>query len=584
MFELILAIPPRERYSAVSAFYPQMNKMDIPGRKAFLYDLLAGNDLKVFRKQISKELVEIAGVKDLIPDVYSDFRQIAIDGISFILEKISEDRLKYILIDQMLLDQKVEAGERLILIAFSLPTIHKLGQIIARNSNIDISFRKWLMKLESSVPDTSSPRDFILSQMQMNRNNSVEFIIDEKPLAEASVGVVTAFTFQNSGFGLSEGVFKTVKPGVTQFLSEEIILIDQLTDFFDENRSNYPLSDFHYREVFDEIKTSLLSEVDLTVEQKNLKSASIFFDSNSSVKVPKLLPFSTEKVTAMEKINGKKIDRDSLSDSEASFFAEELFWNLFGKVIFSTNERALFHGDPHAGNIFIQQKKDGKQIYLLDWSQTGYLKKDQRCGILQIALGILTHDENRITKAALSLANDCDSLCVKKMLQEKTAQAFSVVQKDKSSSFMEKTMIIIDKLALGGCSFPGELLWFRKSFFTLRGIITELAPQLSLDEVIFKHLENYLLLEIPERISDVFIKNRSDNYSYQSLISNNDLFSLLQLGIYQGLNKSIRREINYIQTFYSSLIDLYSIPFSLSHFSASSAAQHPEPAAEIACR
>ncbi|MBF0543976.1 MAG: hypothetical protein HQM08_06075 [Candidatus Riflebacteria bacterium] len=566
MINMLLSIPTRDRLDTISVFYPELTNMELSEKKDFLSKLIASQYLDPFREQLSRELVELADIKALIPDVYSDFRTIVVDGISFLLKRISEGRLKKLLVKQILLPKDTEPGERLLAIAAALPTLHKLGQIIARNKNIDTSFKKWLIKLESMIPEKFEIIDSVIAEIRKEQNGIYEILVDDQPLAEASVGVVTGFKYRKlNSPDFSSGVFKIVKPDVELNLNEEIKIIDDLSDYFDKNREKYPLKNFKYRDVFDEIKDSLKAEINLLQEQKNLRAAKNIFQNQSKIGVPGVLHFSTEKVTAMERVNGEKISRATLDTFEASRFAEELYWNLFGKVLFSSEKSVIFHGDPHAGNIFVEKSENGKRIRILDWSQTGSLTKLQRINILQIALGIVTSNHNRISGAVLTLSKE--PLKRLPFIEEKI---LDTLNKFPANSFlMEKTMSVIDSLSLEGCAFPGELLWFRKSFFTLMGVITELDESLDLDEIIFKHLRNYVLFELPERISGSILLRSDKPERYQSMVTNLDLVSLLQCGIVDGLGKTINREFQRIGNISKSCIKLYSLPFSVSNFSTS---------------
>ena len=69
---------------------------------------------------------------------------------------------------------------------------------------------------------------------------------------------------------------------------------------------------------------------------------------------------------------------------------------LIAKPIFSKSDQPLFHGDPHAGNLFLT---DDGCLGILDWSLAGTLGVNERIAIVQIVLAAITLDADRIVSA-----------------------------------------------------------------------------------------------------------------------------------------------------------------------------------------
>ena len=62
-----------------------------------------------------------------------------------------------------------------------------------------------------------------------------------------------------------------------------------------------------YREVFDQVREKLGTEVNLRGEQAHLEQAKETYASEPEVLIPRLLPFCSSRVTAMERIDGHKV-------------------------------------------------------------------------------------------------------------------------------------------------------------------------------------------------------------------------------------------------------------------------------------
>ena len=164
----------------------------------------------------SKELLDLTRPENVIPERYQAYRAMAQDGIAFLLANLSPKRLLRLAIDQILMPDAAGAEERLVKLAGQIPTLHKLGQILARNRYVDPAFKKWLISLENGTGET--PLEAVLDKVQRELTGSSEVRsvkLDEAILSEASVGAVVGFTWTNRDANQKgRGVFKVLKPGV----------------------------------------------------------------------------------------------------------------------------------------------------------------------------------------------------------------------------------------------------------------------------------------------------------------------------------------------------------------------------------
>ena len=67
-------------------------------------------------------------------------------------------------------------------------------------------------------------------------------------------------------------------------------------------------------------------------------------------------------------------------------------------VLLAQTDEALFHGDPHAGNVFhvLDDPADPFRLALLDWGLSGNLPHSQREALMQLFLGIFLKDPKRL--------------------------------------------------------------------------------------------------------------------------------------------------------------------------------------------
>ena len=138
------------------------------------------------------------------------------------------------------------------------------------------------------------------------------------PLAEASVAVVLPFTWRDGGrAGHRQGVFKVLKPGVEERLHEELEIWAELGGFLEERCEHHGLPNLDYRETLDSVRRLLRQEVHFEREQKHLAEAADFYAGDNNVVIPRLLPFSSNRVTAMERVDGEKVTDVKLGPRQA---------------------------------------------------------------------------------------------------------------------------------------------------------------------------------------------------------------------------------------------------------------------------
>src|SRR6185436_18586979 len=114
-------------------------------------------------------------------------------------------------------------------------------------------------------------------------------------------------------------------------------------------------------------------------------------------------------VTFMQYIAGEKITSAFEGQPEQrAIMARRLYDVMTYDVIFSGAKDAIFHGDPHAGNVFhvTGNPKNPYQIALLDWGLCGTFPREQRIALVQLILGVELRDAKRLHKYVGALLED----------------------------------------------------------------------------------------------------------------------------------------------------------------------------------
>ncbi|MDX9787559.1 MAG: AarF/UbiB family protein [Desulfobacterales bacterium] len=493
-----------------------------------------------FRALAAQALIKQLDPAGIIPSVYSAYRSIIHDGLTFFLSRISFDRIVDMIADQMLLTDTGSREQRLVDLAQKCPTLHKLGQIIARNQHIHPNVRKWFVHLESGDYGTSIEKilPHVVNAVQSDKELfSIQF--GRQVLSEASVGAVCPFWWKDPESGaMEQGVFKVLKPGMRSLLAEELNIIDALAAFFQDRTDQYPLDDFRYIEVFRDIGRALAEEINLIGEQAHLWDAYHFYQDSQGIEIPKLAPFSTHNVTAMSRLIGVKITDAPMEPPERKLCATRLFKAIILKPLFSPSDTAIFHGDPHAGNILAHktQQDQPATISLIDWSLAGHLEKSLRIRLLQLFLQVVMGKADDIGAALMGLC--IPALPNRDLIPRLINGAIAGLIATKEyaeSNLLKKVFCLIDRAARSGMVFRTDLLLFRKTWFTLEGVLYELDPDFDFDAVMTASLQTLFLREIPKRLRPLLFPAVDRPERYASMLTNKDIQRLLLHHALSGL-------------------------------------------------
>jgi len=460
---------------------------------------------------------ELAAV---VPDCYAEFRPLVAEGLMFFLQHLSPARLAEVLQAQAELSADAKLPRRLVLFLNACPALHKLGQVVARNRHLDTELRRHLQGLESLEPHTSMEQlQPLLLRELAPAVEEYRICVAERSLAEGSVAVVIPLTWSDPAAGShgprQHGVAKLLKPGIAERLDEDLGILGQLADFLEQRWALYALPPLSYREILDEVAELLRREILLREEQRHMRLAGSQLAGQSDVQVPRLLPFCTENLTAMERVEGGKItDAQAVSLWRRPALFHTLVRALVSNVLFSRDDSVLFHGDPHAGNLMATV--DGR-LAILDWSLAGQLTHDDRVQMSQILVGGWTQDTARTAGAALALARDGAD---EDLLLRHVARALAEVRWHKPPGPLW-AIGLLDTLVRAGIRFPPRLLLFRKAFLSLQDVLSDVCPVCSLEATLLAEALLHMVWEWPLRWCKPL-----DDRDYATHVSSADLMHL----------------------------------------------------------
>ena len=423
-----------------------------------------------------RELVEFLDVGQILPPDYTAYRPLLIDGLCYFLDRIPEHHLAQIIAEQLVLPADTGFAYRVLSLFHQCPTLHKLGQIVSRDRRLSPELRGCLQHLESVPPKTKFED---IPQGVCEELKGIKGIeLTTHPLAEASVSVILPFTWRDGNSAeIRRGVFKVLRPGVEQRLHEELEIWADLGVFLEERCAYHGLPLLDYRETLDTVRRLLQQEVQFDREQQHLIEAAAFYADDATVIIPRLLPFCSNRVTAMEWVEGGKVTDVPIPKSHRCRLADNLIEALIAKPFWGPAETTPFHADPHAGNLFCTPEE---RLAILDWTLVGRLSKEQRIRLIQVVLGAITHDEARICRAVEALGRTPPE---ESRLRACVGSALREIRQGCFPGF-DWSQRLLDKAAFStGMGFAEDLVLFRKALLTLSSVVADIDSNASVDRI-----------------------------------------------------------------------------------------------------
>jgi ubiquinone biosynthesis protein len=487
-----------------------------------------------FRPLVLEFFVHQSKVLDMIPPQWGViWGPIVHDSLLYFLDHLSDDRLLDKLVSLAYLPPGTSRGDYLKEFVSKVPSLQKMGQILARNPDLAADYRKALQDLENGIHTMTREElvQFITEDIGKPEIEKYQVQFEDKVLAEASVGaVIRATTIPPGGTVRRQAICKVVKPYVLVYLPEDLSILDGLAGYFTTNHDFYQLGSMPLVEIFQEIRKSLTNEINIVDEQKNFIRAREYYKNSKKVVVPEIFPISTKHVTFMEFIAGEKIINAFPGDTkQRAIMARRLSDVMTGDVIFASRDAAIFHGDPHAGNVYhvTGDPKNPYLIALLDWGLMGTFPRQDRIALMQLILGVQLADAKRLHNYAGALLEHGLPTDPEKVQRIDALIAETIKPKPGRGNFAALQELLFGLIEQGYAT-KFTLNLFIKSQITIAGELVELDPTLKQDELLEKQVTSLVKKELPKRFLCTVWFPAWNSRGYRSLLSNGDVMDTVR--------------------------------------------------------
>jgi ubiquinone biosynthesis protein len=422
---------------------------------------------------------EIVPVERLVPEAYLQWRTPVRDSMTFVVSRLSPARLAPKLLQQIELPPRTSAEKRLLLLIAKVPGLQKLGQVIARNQHLRPALRNALARLENGIRDVQPAEIRSIIERQLGpRLEKYQVKIAAKILSEASVSAVIRFTWRNPENAPREaGVFKVLKPHIPEYFAEDMDYLQGLADYFGEQHHRYGFPAHLIPDTFQKVRRLLQHEVNFVREQQTLVEAASLYRNVPRVRVPRVIRLlCTPSVTALSAEKGIKVTDAAahLPARRRRRIAEQLVEALIDVPLLAEREEAVFHGDPHAGNLLYDNRTG--DLTIIDWALRERLNREQRRHLAMLFLTVSLRDCVGVFEQVSSLSEQTIASQSRrgKLVYAAISDFLDDLPVQRLPSGAD-AMRLLERLALKGVRFPSVLIMLSKVMFTLDGLLRDVG-------------------------------------------------------------------------------------------------------------
>ena len=400
------------------------------------------------------------------------------------------------------------------------PTFIKAGQLLStRPDLISPAFIAEMRQLQDNVEvDDFASVKATFEEQTGKKLSEVFSFFDETPFASASIGQTHRAILKDG----TKVVVKIQHPEVARLIATDLALFRlalRMTKFTPDIGAVNP------REIFNEIRTSLLNEINTEIEIANGQEFYHYNNNDGIIRVPKVYKqYSAQKVLVNSSMPGKSIKNylaqpisqdlavAESQKAERKYLAQVLV-NNFLKQVFEDN---FFHADPHPGNILFYRLKEGDPNYqenqakeafsyefhgnkvvwakrqplppyrlvYLDFGMMGRLTPSMIDGIAQIVLALNTKDIRQIGQAILAVCNQTGPVDSEDFYEELGLflTPFMNMGLDQID-FPAMLYSVIGLCRKNNLQMKAEVTLLVKAFGSLEGLVSQLDPDLSMMDV-----------------------------------------------------------------------------------------------------
>lgn len=376
------------------------------------------------------------------------------------------------------------------------PTFIKLAQVLSNRPDIiPEELVKEFEKLQDRVPPFGFTEAKGIIETETGRKLEEMFEeFKEVPMASASIGQVHRARLKTG----EDVVVKVQRPNVRDIIEQDLSIIKEGVRRMDRYLKKQGV--LNADEVVRVFERAITKELDYRTEARNIERFRSTYRHRTDFYVPKVYrEFSTDKTLIMEFAAGCKItDVKQLEEwgiSPARIVEKGM--DIYLSQIF---EFGYFHGDPHPGNVLVNQEGT---IILLDFGMVGQLMKKDKYAFAGIFIAMSRYDAREMAVQMRKLAVEDNITDMRQFVYDLNDLIEDYAYLDVSESSIQDVIERLQKIMYEyHITVPGSVFLIFRAFAILEGIGKKLHPNFKTYEFIKPYGQRLLTDQLkPENLA-----------------------------------------------------------------------------------
>ena len=377
------------------------------------------------------------------------------------------------------------------------PTFVKLGQILA--TRVDVFPPAWIAEFEqlhSHVPP--APFELLRPALEAKFGMPMESVFasfETTPFAAASIAQVHRARLKDG----TPVVLKLRRPDIVAKVEADLRILAHLARLVEFEMPE--MRRYHPVQIVAQLRRSLMNELDLVKEARNLTVFARNFANDDSVRIPRVYwDYCGETINVQEELVG--IPATDLAAARAAGMDLPLLGARGGDAVLKMILiHGHYHADPHPGNVIFLP---GDRIGMLDFGMVGRLTEVRRGQLIDFLGALIRKDEQGLLNVLSIWAGDAE-IDEDKLAYDLTEVIFSY--DDLPLKEIRIGPLLTDLTAVmrdNNLAIPPDLTLLFKALITLEGLGIQLDPEFHMVD----HLEPFVLGVIEARYSPDAIYRR----------------------------------------------------------------------------
>lgn len=281
------------------------------------------------------------------------------------------------------------------------PSFVKLGQILA--TRVDVFPPAWIAEFEqlhSHVPPV--PFEQLRPDLERIWGDSVDNVFaefDREPFAAASIAQVHRARLLDG----TAVVVKIRRPDIQVKIDADLRILTHLARLLELEMPD--MRRYRVVQIVGQLQRSLLRELDLAKEARNLDVFGKHFEHDDSVKIPRVYwKYCAEMVNVQEElvgIPGSQIARAKAEGYDLQLLAKRGSDAVLKMILLD----GYFHADPHPGNVIYMP---GNRVGLLDFGMVGRVTDNRRQQLIDFLEALIQKNEIGMLNVLTAWAGDAE--------------------------------------------------------------------------------------------------------------------------------------------------------------------------------